>query len=257
MPSSLALPESLLLSFLLVLARVSGAFVFVPIPGVNQVPAVARAALSICFTLALFPRWPAVDATSLTVLRLAGWAAAEASFGIALGIAVAVVMEAFGFAAQVLGVQAGFGFASTIDPNTEADSGILLVLAQLIASLLFFALGFDRRMLLVFAQSLERIPPGSFFLPATAIPGIIQIASVLFSAGVRLALPVTALLLMIDFALALLGRLNAQLQLISLAFPIKILTGLAMLAWVAPLFPRILNQVGLETLNAARRILGL
>jgi flagellar biosynthetic protein FliR len=86
---------------------------------------------------------------------------------------------------------------------------------------------------------------------------VIQVVGVLFSAGVRLALPITALLILVDFALALLSRLNAQLQLISLAFPIKILVALAMLAWMAPLFARILNQVGGQTLLATRRILGL
>jgi flagellar biosynthetic protein FliR len=172
-------------------------------------------------------------------------------------MAVAAVMEAFGFAAQVLGVQAGFGFASTIDPNTEADSGVLLVLSQLMASLLFFVLGFDRRILATFAQSLEKIPAASFALAPAALPAVIQVVGVLFSAGVRLALPITALLILVDFALALLSRLNAQLQLISLAFPIKILVALAMLAWMAPLFARILNQVGGQTLLATRRILGL
>lgn len=256
-PNSLLFSEGTLLSFLLVLARVSGSLVFVPLPGITQTPQVARAALALGFTMALFPEWPAVNAAHVTPLLLAGWVAAEASFGIALGIAVAVVLEAFGFAAQVLGVQAGFGFASTIDPNTEADSGVLMVLAQLIAGLLFFALGFDRKILLAFAASLERIPPGAFFLPLEAVPEWTKIASVLFSTGVRLALPVTALLVLIDFALALLGRLNAQLHLISLAFPIKIVTGLAMLAWIAPLFPRVLSEVGNETFDTVRRTLGL
>jgi flagellar biosynthetic protein FliR len=257
MPSSVALPESLLLGFLVVLARVGGSLVFVPIPGMGQTPQVARAALALGFTFTLFPEWPLIEATGVTAMQVAGWVAAEASFGIALGIAVAVVLEAFGFAAQVLGVQAGFGFASTVDPNTESDSGVLLVLAQLIAGLLFFALGFDRKILAIFARSLEQIPPGSFAFAPAALPDLVRIVSVLFSAGLRLALPVTAMLILIDCALALLGRLNAQLQLISLAFPIKIVTALAMLAWVAPLFPQVLNQVGGETFLAVRRLLGL
>ena len=48
----------------------------------------------------------------------------------------------------------------------------------------------------------------------------------------RLALPVVALLMLVDLALALLGRLNAQLQLLTLAFPAKMLAALLLLAWM-------------------------
>ena len=63
---------------------------------------------------------------------------------------------------------------------------------------------------------------------------MIHLGSNLFSVGVRLALPVVALLVMVDVALALMGRLNAQLQLLSLAFPAKMLVALLVLAWTAP-----------------------
>ncbi len=76
--------------------------------------------------------------------------------------------------------------------------------------------------------------------------------------GVRLALPVVALLVMVDVALALMGRLNAQLQLLSLAFPAKMLTALLVLSWVAALFPRILRAVQPDTAWSAReRTLGI
>jgi flagellar biosynthesis protein FliR len=40
------------------------------------------------------------------------------------------------------------------------------------------------------------------------------------------------------FPLALLARLNSQLQLITLAFPIKMLVSLGLLAWLLLVFPR-------------------
>ncbi len=149
-----------LLGFLLVLARVGGALVFVPLPGRDCAAAPARVALALGFTLALMARWPQVEA--VPPIGSAGWcgSAAEAALGIATGAAVALVLEAFVLAAQILGLQAGYAYASTIDPNTEADSGVLLVLAQLVAGMLFFALGLDREVLRLFADSLERIPAG-------------------------------------------------------------------------------------------------
>ena len=177
--------------------------------------------------------------------------------GIAIGVSVAIVLEAFTLAAQVLGLQAGYAYASTIDPNTEADSGILLVFAQLMAGMLFFSLGLDREVLRLFARSLERIPVGTYVFGLPAAEALIRLASNLFAVGVRLALPVVALLVLIDFALALLGRLNQQLQLLSLAFPIKMLTALVVLSWVAVLFPRIMLQFSGQAWGTARRMLGL
>jgi len=239
MPVDLALSPATLYAFLLVLARVSGALVFVPLPGFNAGPQPARVALAVGFTLALAARWPAID-PAVTPGILMGWVAAEAALGIAIGVSVAIVLEALALAAQVLGMQAGYAYASTIDPNTEADSGILLVFAQLMASLLFFALGLDRRVLKLFAQSLEKLPVATYVLSQASAEVIIRLASSLFSVGLRLAMPVVALLVMVDVALALLGRLNSQLQLLSLAFPAKMLTALAVLTIIAGLFPRIM-----------------
>jgi flagellar biosynthetic protein FliR len=256
MPTSLTLSLGTLYAFLLVLSRVGGALVFVPLPGIKGVPQPARVALVLGFTLALAARWPVVDATAVTGMKLAGWAAAEAVVGIAIGVSVAIVMEAFTLAAQVLGLQAGYAYAQTIDPNTEADSGILLVLAQLAAGMLFFALGLDRELLRLFAESLDRVPTGTYvFGPATA-EVLIRLGAALFSVAVRLALPVVALLVMVDVALALLGRLNQQLQLLHLAFPAKMLTALMVLSWIAVLFPRLLLQFGGQAWVAARRMLG-
>ena len=66
------------------------------------------------------------------------------------------MLEAFGAGGADPGAQAGYAYASTIDPNTEADSGVLLVFAQLMAGMLFFALGLDREVLRLFAQSLDK-----------------------------------------------------------------------------------------------------
>jgi flagellar biosynthetic protein FliR len=255
MPVSLTLSAGTLYAFLLVLARVGGAFIFVPLPGIKGAPEPVRAVLAMGFTMALFGQWPQVDAAGVNAALLVGWVLAESAVGIAIGVSVAVVLEAFTLAAQVLGLQAGYSYASTIDPTTEADSGILLVIAQLIAGMLFFAMGLDRQMLRLFAQSLTSIPPGVYVFSRATADQLIRLTSILFSVGVRLALPVVALLIMVDVALALMGRLNAQLQLLSLAFPIKMLVALVMLSWLASVFPHLMNELSEQAWAIAHRML--
>jgi flagellar biosynthetic protein FliR len=257
MPDNVTLSAGALYGFLLVLARVSGALVFVPLPGVKSAPEPARVALALGFTLALYAQWPVVPADGVTVAVLAGWALAEAAVGMAIGVCVSITLEAFTLAAQILGLQAGYAYASTIDPNTEADSGILLVFAQLISGMLFFAMGLDREILRLFAQSLERVPAGAYILRRETAGPLIRLGAILFSVGVRLALPVVALLVMVDVALALLGRINAQLQLLSLAFPAKMLSALILLSWISAMFPRILREISVHAWTAAHRMLGI
>lgn len=256
MRANLTLSAATLYAFLLVLARIGGAIVFVPLPGARTAADAPKAALAIGFTLALFAKWPFVPA-DVTIGTLAVWIAAEAAFGIAIGLTLAIVLETFTLAAQVLGLQAGYAYASTVDPNSEADSGVLLVFAQLMAGMLFFAAGLDLHVLRLFAQSLDRVPPGAYALGTGIAAAIIHLGSAMFSIGLRLALPVVALLIMVDVSLALLGRLNAQLQLLSLAFPAKMLTALVVLSWSAALYPRLLGEASSQAFTTLRRAFGI
>ena len=244
MHGELTLSTATLLGFLLTLARVAGIFVFVPLPGLKAGFEMARVVLSVTVTLALFPYWPHPTVTDPIGL-LPIWMISEAALGIGIGLAVAFVMESFGVAAQVMGLQAGYAYASTIDPNTSADSSVLVIFSQLAAGLIFFAVGLDREVLKIFAGSLISAPAGTFAVSRGAAERLLSAASVMFSTGVRLALPIVAVLMMIDVSLALLGRINAQLQLLSVAFPIKMLVALTILGWTLLLWPAIMrNDLG-------------
>jgi flagellar biosynthetic protein FliR len=255
MRNSLGISASTLLGFLLVLCRVAGVFVFVPVPGLRSGSDPARIVAVLAITMALFPLWPNVTHMEQSISAVTAAIACEALLGITIGLGVAFVMELLSMAAQVSGLQAGFGFASTVDPNTQTDSGIILVVAQTLAGLLFLASGMDREVIRVFAASLDRFPPGQFMLTPGIAEAMVRLSSGIFSLGVRLALPVVALLGLVDLALALLGRLNAQLQLISLAFPVKMLAAMLLFAWIAAVEPRIFNSYAAQFLAVARHIL--
>ncbi len=254
MGAELTLSYGTLFGFLLVFSRIAGAFTFVPLPGLNRGPAPARIGMSLAVTVALFPLWP-----NVTVPAGAGefvsWLAAEAAFGITAGVAVGFLLEALAVGFQALGLQAGFSYASTIDPTTQADSSVLLIFAQLMSGFLFFALGLDREVLRVFAASLLRHPPGTYAPNESALSAIISLGSGMLSTGMRLALPVIVLLLLVDIALALLGRMHQQLQLLSLAFPAKMLAALMLLAAVLAVFVPVWRAFAERTFAALGRIL--
>lgn len=249
MPAELRVPLQTLFGFLFVLARVGGAFVFVPLPGIGNGPGPARVLLALGFTVALLPAWPAVVLPETSIGRLAAWMLSEAAFGITVGVAVAFLIETLLVASQVFGLQAGYSYASTIDPSTQADSNVLLVFSHLMAGLLFFALGLDRQVIRVFASSLAVYPPGSYVLTPSSAESMIRLGADMFSTGLRLAMPVVVLLLLVDIALALLGRVHQQLQLLTLAFPAKMLATLAFLATVSVFFLPVYRSAAERTIS--------
>ncbi len=238
-----------LFSFLLVLTRVSGALIFVPMPGVRSGPEVARAAMSLGLTMALFPIWPKLPAVMPSMGQMLVWVAAEAAFGLAAGVVVALLGEAFQMGAQIIGLQAGYSYASTIDPNSEADSSVLQVFTQMTGALLFFAFGLDRQVIQVFARSLEHMPPGSFHPSLATAESVIRLGSTMLTTGFRLALPVVALMVLVDVTLALMSKINAHLQLLTMAFPAKMLVTLAALAALAGLMPRLYEGMAARALT--------
>jgi flagellar biosynthetic protein FliR len=252
-----AIPASVLYSFLLVLARISGVFIFLPLPGLEAGPSAAKITLATILTFGMYSRWPNLDPIPQSMMQVAGWMVAEAAIGLATGLAVAFLIEAVTFAAQAISTQAGFAYASTIDPNTEADSTVLILLAQLTAGLLFFAMGFDRVVLTILARSLETHPPGAFIASRASVEGLVSLGSSIFSTGVHLALPLMTLLFLIDLSIGLLGHLNSQLQLIALAFPAKMLAALAALSFLVLLIPKLYQQLGEASFTALGRLLGL
>src|SRR5271166_647373 len=162
MPADSVFGLSTLYGFLLVLARVSGVFAFVPLPGFQAGPRQARVVLSVLITVALFPLWPRVDAARADAARVLLWVLPEIAVGITIGLGVAFILDVFLMAAQILSLNAGFSFAQTIDPTTQAESGVLLVFAQLAGGMVFLALGFDREVIRTLAYSLEAHPAGAW-----------------------------------------------------------------------------------------------
>jgi flagellar biosynthetic protein FliR len=247
---TLGLPLSTLYAFLLVLSRVAGLIAFLPAPGFHSAPEMLRVCLALAVTFALFPVWPALPNTLPSFGELTAWTFAEAGFGLVIGLSVAFLLETFQVATQVLGLQAGYGYATTIDPTSQADAGVLQVVTLLISGLLFLTLGLDRQLFRVLAASFEKFPAGSWAASVASIDGIVRLGSGMFSLGLRLAMPVVALLLLLDVSLAVLGRMQQQLQLLSLAFPLKMLAALALLSALAPVFGRIFETAATRTLNA-------
>ena len=178
-----------------------------------------------------------IEANNESLSRIVVGLAGEMALGLAIGLVITIVLELFQVAAQIASLQAGFGFASTIDPTSGADSTVLITLAQLTAGLLFFTGGGDRMLVRVLADSIRLCPPESFTISRGWADAITRFSSTIFSSGLRLAAPVVALLLLADVSLAVLGRMQQQLHLVSLTMPLKLVAAMLVLSFTLTFQP--------------------
>lgn len=255
MRGEVTLSAATLIGFLLVLTRMISVFVFVPMPVKDAGPGISRIVFAFATTFALFSRWPVVDTNSLTLANFTAWIIADGALGMAIGLMVSFVNEAFIFGAQLLGMQAGYGYASMVDPTTNADSDVLPVMTQLTAGLLFFTTGLHRYVIQAFAQSLDTYPPGRFAVTKSMAGTMIDLSSNIMAVGLRLALPVVGLLLMTDLAMALVGRLSSSLHVSNQAFPAKMLLALTTLVTVLSIFPTLYENFANQVFQVMRRSL--
>ncbi|MEX2301155.1 MAG: flagellar biosynthetic protein FliR [Bryobacterales bacterium] len=240
---------TLLLNYTLLLARSAGFVVFLPLPGLRGFPAPARIVLAALLTglagpLALgIPDARVILDNPAAIWLLAQMMLAEAALGVGLGAAVALLLEAFGLAAQILGFQAGYSYVNMIDPTTQVDASILNVMVALLSSLLFFAFDLHLHLLRAWFASLAEWPLGSFSTRPIDALRMIQLGGVVFTTAVRLSFPVIALLLLIDLTLGLLNQINGRLQLLTLAFPAKIIGAVALLYPLLLTAPRLFHDL--------------
>jgi flagellar biosynthetic protein FliR len=256
MPAEVVIALPGLSSFLLALARVSGFVAFAPLPGIQSGPEPARAALAVLITISLIGTWPQPTGSSVSAGHLLMLAAGQFAFGLAAGLALSFVLEALQLAAQMIALQAGYSYASTIDPTTQADSGVLQILGQLFGGFLFFAMGFHRELIRALARSFE-VAPLAVALPAeSAVNLTLRLGTAAFQAGLRLALPVLALLVSLDIAFAILGKVHAQMQVLSFTFSLKMLAGAAALAGALALFPGVIQGLAAHALRLLNEAAG-
>jgi flagellar biosynthesis protein FliR len=237
----------------LALVRVSGMVVFAPFFSSSALPARAKAVLVLALAFLLAPLAAALPNAhaEISFAALLG----EVAVGLVYGLTLALLNEMLLFAGQIAGVQLSFSLVNLLDPSTHIETPLLGDLFQLLGTLVLIAAGLDRILLASLVRSFHAVPLGSYGLAPTTALAMVRAAGGVFLAGVELAAPVLAATMLVEIAVALLGRLSPQLPVMSLTVPIKTLTGFAILAGSLALWPRFIETRFAGLLDMAERLI--
>ncbi|WP_019141182.1 flagellar biosynthetic protein FliR [Noviherbaspirillum massiliense] len=236
------------------LTRILGLLAVAPLFGNLNVPMRIKVGLGIMLSLIIaptVPELPALDPLSLAGLLIL---AQQLVIGLALGFAMRIVFAAVEFAGEVAGLTMGFGFASFFDPNTHGRSSAINQFLSLLAILLFLALNVHLMMLSTLAETFQILPISSAPFFGGGFQQLASWGGRIFSAGLQLALPVIAALLITNVALGILTRAAPQLNLFAIGFPITLGVGLIVIALSLPYIATPMANFFQEGINMMGRI---
>jgi flagellar biosynthetic protein FliR len=215
-------PTQELLVLMLETARTAGLIVAAPLAWAEVPPRVRGA---VAFMLALIGHRYG-QGTAITGAMQAAFAIApEFMMGLAMGFIVRLSVAAVEMVGESISPIMGLGAASLFDPHVQAqETGITRIL-RLLTLLLAVLLGLHRVLVASVIASFRVLPAGSFADPSLATPVLVRTSVDALAQGLRLALPVLAVLIVTQIALAFISRAAPSMQIFSIGFAITLIAG--------------------------------
>ncbi|HUU53977.1 MAG TPA: flagellar biosynthetic protein FliR [Armatimonadota bacterium] len=210
--------------FLLLFCRVGGTMIAAPLIGSARIPARLKAGLALTISLVLAPV-AGDSAPPPGAIALALSAASEIILGLAMGFGASLIFAAVQMAGEMADMQAAFGFAGVVSPQTGERNSVIGQLQVSVAWLIFLGANGHHVVLRGIGGSLAAVPLGR--PTGFSAPALTQAFAGLLATSICIAAPIMAAVILTDFSLGMLTRAAPQMNLLAIGFPIKLAVGLA------------------------------
>ncbi len=214
-------------AFILIFIRVSIVLFLLPIFGSNiiQMRLKAGLALIIAGILCTVIK-PDINLFPETLLSAANLILSECVIGMIIGLMIRMFFTAVQLAGQLIGFQMGFAIVNILDPQTGTQASIIAQFGYWIVVLVFLLLNGHHLLLNGLKESFDIINIGSIRLSQGLFQTVIDTASRMFVLAIKVGAPAIAALLFVSAAFGICAKFAPQMNILIVAFPIKIVVGL-------------------------------
>lgn len=213
--------------FLFILIRVGVILFMMPFFNSRLIPIPVKVGLTIILAVILFPvSGPYTGVYPDTTWGMFSLIIGEFIIGLILGLMVQFFFEGIRLMGQLAGLEVGFSIANALDPQTGFQSSVLSNMAYLIAIALFLVLNGHHIILDAIRQSFAIIQPGLASLNKQVFHEMLRRSGEMFVISIQIGAPVISTILFIQLAFGIITRLIPQMNIMVVAFPVQIVTGL-------------------------------
>lgn len=238
------------------MTRIGAALFAAPFFGAAAVPVTAR--VCVAWALAIFVSvWFPGIATPEALFSVTGLmaVAGEVAIGLALGFVLQIAFAAPVLAAELIGGGMGMSMAVTADPSGGGQTTAFGQYFTIVLTVIFLAVGAHLKWVALLVESYRSFPPGDTWLGAGRFELIASFAGAMFKTAVRIALPVTLVLLLVQLLTGVLSRSAPSLNLFALGLPAGVLAGIGALVVAAPLLVDQFTDLVSVSLDQAERVI--
>jgi flagellar biosynthesis protein FliR len=251
--------EEQVVTFLLVLGRVSPLFLLAPMFSSKMMPARARSIVAVALAVGISPvaahAGDAGGQLPADLIGLAGLMVKEILVGMAFAFALGAFFAAVSVAGTLLDTFIGFSFGAIVDPVTGNPGGALNQLYALVGIAIFIAIGGDAWVIQGLARTYDAVP----LLSAPEIGSLVEGAQVAFSgvfgAAMQICAPVLLAIVLTDAAFGVVSRVVPQLNVFAVGFPAKVTVGLLLIGVSLPFLAGWLENELQQSVGSALRAL--
>ena len=218
-----------LLIFTMVLTRISAFILVVPVFSWQSISVRVKAAtivlLSIFFFIVKSPRISIASESPLKIIILLG---TEATYGLALGLILAMVFGAVGLYGRIIERQMGLALANIVDPMTGERTRPLSMLLEILFIIMFLAVNGHHLFILTISRSYDVFNAGNIPSISILTAGVIKAGSIMLISALRLAAPLLASFLLLLVALGVLARVAPEMNILFISLPMRVGLGIIM-----------------------------
>jgi flagellar biosynthesis protein FliR len=230
--------------------RISGMIMVAPLSWTNA-PVRVKAVLVLLLTLAAHGELGQIPVSEGPLEALVFGAANELVLGVAIGLVPRFIVAAVEVAGEQIAPMMGLGVAQIFDPTAHGSQNVITAILRNLAVLLGVLVGLHRVMIGAVIGSFRAVPAGTIHSPANLTEIVLAMSGEALTTGVKLAIPLIAVLLVTQVALAFVSRAAPAMQVFSIGFAVTTSVGALLLIATLPDFG---YDVAAEMSRAGERV---
>ncbi len=229
--------------FFLAFTRIMAILIHVPMLGGQNIPAQVRIGLGLVLGVVLIP-WQPLPPESVAIGNFAYGLAIgrEIIIGTLIGFAADLAFGAVQMAGSAMGMGSGFESSRIFNPALGEAGSSFDQIFVMTASMIFLVIDGHHLFLIALQKTFDVVPLNGS-LPFSGMEAFMRATPVFISAGVHMAMPVIAALVLTDLTLGLLARVAPQVQVYFLGLPVKVVVAMIAMGMIFAVIPPYLSSL--------------